>query len=74
MSDARDRIESVRTGWKDNDPTDNEVVFVDALLAVLDLHKPVTYGDGTDTCWGCGFEMPWPCPTIRAINKALGGK
>ena len=49
-----------------------------ALRAVVELHKP-EYGDFPDediTCDHCGrlnsAEMvPYPCPTIQAIEKEL---
>lgn len=52
-----------------------------AVVAVADLHKPITDGSGfTDeggygsinpACSSCGtgdeYAVPWPCPTITAI-------
>lgn len=59
-----------------------------ALLAVLDLHKRHDkglgygsreeggYGTVPDVCGECGkideYAQKWPCPTVRAIAKALG--
>ena len=45
-----------------------------ALRAVLDLHKPRNGNDcghcvdPADAHWG----IPWPCPTVRAIESAMG--
>lgn len=48
----------------------------DALLAVLDLHKPGRPGWGCDHCdtgdVGCNVSNDWPCPTVKAIAKGLG--
>jgi len=46
-----------------------------ALLAVVELHKPVE-GDLTDSpiCDACSisdYEADYPCPTIQAIEKEL---
>lgn len=47
-----------------------------ALRAVLDLHKPEKFTDSEDTCSGCDIgtlDPPtWPCPTVRAVQAALG--
>ena len=49
--------------------------LVAALRAVLDLHKP---RNGNDDCGHCvnpadaHWGIPWPCPTVRAIEAALG--
>ena len=42
-----------------------------ALRAVIELHKP-----SKDKCWECSFPLdsiyvPYPCPTIQAIEKEL---
>jgi hypothetical protein len=47
----------------------------DALLAVVELHKPTEayFGDEI-VCGACGnedFEWTYPCPTIQAIEKEL---
>ena len=43
-----------------------------ALRAVVELHKPI---EGHEhLCGGCWFGdgmMPYPCPTIQAIEKEL---
>jgi hypothetical protein len=46
-----------------------------ALLAVVELHKPIYMECGEDNCCGpdvceCGDTLP--CPTIEAIEKELG--
>ena len=43
-----------------------------ALRAVVELHKPS--GGGSNFCYACSFELeiPYPCPTIQAIEKELG--
>jgi hypothetical protein len=43
----------------------------DALRAVVELHK-----SSKDKCWECSFPLdsiyvPYPCPTIQAIEKGL---
>lgn len=43
-----------------------------ALRAVVELHHP-----SKDKCWECSFPLdsiyvPYPCPTIQAIEKELG--
>ena len=53
-----------------------------ALLAALDLHKPVVgveeSSGGLLLCAECGpgedehYKPLWPCPTVGAIAKALG--
>jgi hypothetical protein len=54
--------------------------YLDALRAVVELHKPFMY-DGRmgkyERCEGCSSEEEWlgniyPCPTIQAIEKELG--
>lgn len=48
-----------------------------ALRAVVGIHKPHESGDVT--CVGCSTradtydDIPWPCPTVHAITKALEG-
>lgn len=42
-----------------------------ALRAVVELHKPFSDGD----CRECTrpFQVRYPCPTIQAIREALNG-
>lgn len=52
-----------------------------ALLAVIELHKPVTkwtgeydYNDAevwAEQCDDCSFTQEYPCPTIEAIEQEL---
>jgi len=44
----------------------------DALRAVIELHKPDSYGDSCTVClsWPIDHEE-YPCPTIVAIAEAL---
>jgi hypothetical protein len=47
-----------------------------AVEAVLELHRPLDRGTGTQ-CQGCATHVtytPWPCPTYQAITAALTGK
>jgi len=56
--------------------------LVAALEAVLELHKPwavsnpseSTVNHCCDQCYeaGTGDFVPYPCPTVTAINQALG--
>ena len=55
------------------------VVWLHALRAVVEMHKPFMY-DGRfgqfERCSGCASEEEWlgeiyPCPTIQAIQKEL---
>ena len=55
------------------------VLILNALRAVVELHKPFMY-DGRfgqfERCSGCASEEEWlgeiyPCPTIQAIEKEL---
>jgi hypothetical protein len=48
---------------------DREQVAYDALLAVVELHKPI---EGTPYCEGCDLlRRYYPCPTIQAVRKEL---
>lgn len=47
----------------------------DAVLAVLDRHKPVEIGDldrPTYICGECYFHNEYPCPTVQDIATELG--
>ena len=58
-----------------DDALANGDLMLAALRAVLDLHKP---RNGHDDCGHCvdpadaHWGIPWPCPTVRAIESALG--
>lgn len=69
MSDAREWLVNVLR----EAPDAVEVYAMrDALLAVLDLHREqIGLDDVLRYCYDC--EEGWPCATVRAINKALGG-
>lgn len=58
--------------------------YLQALLAVVELHKPVMqwsggydgednpiYAEQCSDCSNNGFTQEYPCPTIRAIEKEL---
>lgn len=59
--------------------------LLSAVEAVLALHSPEEYsGGGPESsdgvgCSGCALTEPegvmpdWPCPTVQAITRALGG-
>ena len=43
-----------------------------ALSAVVDLHKPRTESNYCAKCRNAGGKLvPYPCPTIQAIEKEL---
>jgi len=59
--------------------------YLDALRAVVELHKPVMqwsggydgeenplYAEQCNDCSSNGFTQEYPCPTIQAIEKELG--
>ena len=41
-----------------------------ALRAVVELHQPCC--DLEELCIECNPNVPYPCPTIQAIEKELG--
>ena len=43
---------------------------LNALRAVVELHKPIIHALPDETCWAC--QDLYPCPTIQAITKELG--
>ena len=44
---------------------------LDALQAVLDMHRPI-WVDGIEYCKHCvDFGGEYPCPTVRAIHDAI---
>ncbi|MCT1856940.1 hypothetical protein M3C21_05210 [Micrococcus luteus] len=53
--------------------------LLDALEAVLDLHKPTpcTITDGTGVTEGTAcdhcLDPTWPCPTVATVTAALAG-
>ena len=49
-----------------------------AIRAVLELHKPVHTPSGQlcSTCAeesDCAYALPWPCPTVQAVQTAIEG-
>jgi len=64
---------------KDPKPTNSAIGILQALRAVVELHK--NHGESwsvsgelrptSNTCEECGIEFPYPCPTIQAIEKEL---
>jgi len=47
----------------------NFPVGLNALRAVVELHKPI---EGTPYCEGCDLlRRYYPCPTVQAIRKEL---
>ncbi|PRI11901.1 hypothetical protein [Leucobacter massiliensis] len=58
--------------------------MVAALEAVTALHQPVEIEPSDTICRECSFQLPngryfgmlteWPCPTIHAVEAALGGE
>ena len=50
--------------------------LVAAVEAVLELHKEVQWKESWPTCIHCnsgeGSPLAYPCPTVTAINQALG--
>jgi hypothetical protein len=53
----------------------NFPVGLNALRAVVELHKPILRGFSTFCDLGCndegGYLEPYPCKTIQAIEKEL---
>ena len=48
---------------------------LDALRAVVELHKPLTTPNNFSYCPECQYGHArgvYPCPTIQAIEKELG--
>ena len=54
-----DRLDSVLT----------DSYGMSALRAVVELHKPCC--DLEELCIECNPNVPYPCPTIQAIEKEL---
>jgi hypothetical protein len=64
---------------------EQDVSLRQALLAVLDLHQPMSNkgwapgrSEVRDVCQQCSpgeddrYDRPWPCSTVRAIAEKLG--
>ena len=75
ISDRIDQIEAVGAYLDDDDMQAELLAATAALRAVLDLHRP---RNGHDDCGHCvdpadaHWGIPWPCPTVRAIESAMG--
>ena len=69
------QIEAVGAYLDDDDMQAELLAATAALRTVLDLHKP---RNGHDDCGHCvdpadaHWGIPWPCPTVRAIESAMG--
>ena len=76
MTDPRETLARIRALSATTSRT-NVPRLMDALEAVLELHKCRTYPDdgiGEPTaCTHCDNET-WPCPTIRVMTTPLEGE
>ena len=78
MSDtAREFIDDVTGALRYGPPGEEDTrKLAAALTAVLDLHQPEDSIDGWTLCSvcaeadDCAYALPWPCPTVQAIDKA----
>ena len=63
--------EELATNYEDE--CGNIPIGLDALRAIVELHKPHRSGgcDGCGKDWGNNAEPmeDWPCPTIQAMEK-----
>ena len=67
MSDLQKWLDEERAIW-----TSTERQALAALRAVVELHKPVLGFGGPGTSEDCNHcHVAYPCPTIRAIEKAV---
>jgi predicted Zn-ribbon and HTH transcriptional regulator len=77
-------IDDSTNGLKHDDLFEKLLTNTKALRAVVELHKPSKhseineFADEGTGCSGCGYDFdyaiwvaPYPCPTIRAIEKEL---
>ena len=77
--------DSSDAGQKANKQYKGMIQFMQALRAVVQLHKPVMqwsggydgeenplYAEQCSDCSSNGFTQEYPCPTIQAIEKELG--
>lgn len=77
ISDRLDQVEDrINEGYGDRVALYDAPALLAALRAVLDLHRPEKFMNFEDTCSGCDIgtlDPPtWPCPTVRAVQAALG--
>lgn len=49
-----------------NHDPDNTVTLADALLRILDIHKPYNMPDGETRCANC-LPYAWPCQTLNEL-------
>jgi hypothetical protein len=77
MTDLQKWLDVVEGAWHARDLADEKVVppMLAALRAVVELHEGVYDKSPCHDqqpgvyCIGCGD--PWPCPTIRAVEKEV---
>lgn len=67
MTDIQEWINRAMSASAFVDPPEAVLVPLNALQAVLDLHKP--YGEHSEFCEAC--DHPQPCLTVQAIQDAL---
>lgn len=79
ISDRLDQIEKHEVAWPWLDrAAGDKKILVNALRAVLGLHKPIEIGPSAVECSECvdpkdsHWGAIWPCPTVRAVTAALG--
>ena len=53
-----------------SDEKNKAIGFLKAFRAVVELHKPCCNLE--ELCNECNPNVPYPCPTIQAIEKELG--
>jgi hypothetical protein len=80
LSRSRNELEAKDDGGADaefiaNAPTD-QAKLIAAVEGVLGLHKPVDPSPSQPwvTCAGCTNGNCYPCPTVRALTRALEGR
>ena len=85
LDGIRTRAEAYRThGTPGLHAPKDRAALLAALDAVLAVHQPVDAAmyagiepRKVQVCTGCGQDdgnwQRWPCPTVSAINSALGG-
>lgn len=82
INDRLAEIEAV-AAWLDDKDMEPEVYAATAAIrAVIDLHKPVEVEPSDTICRECSYQLSngryfgkveeWPCPTVRAVENALG--
>lgn len=62
-------LAEIEAHQNDYSPGATDVTAWDALKAVVELHKVSDVGLFCDGC--ARFVEPYPCPTIKAIEKEL---